>query len=159
MPFKTDTGGLALTADVKLSNKSTTWNTRLQHIGENDCLVTIVSFSLADVEYISRILSRRKTGRNLRLICNTRACVNAVRLKKEFPEMRVYLHPMAHAKLVLIEPEMVWVSSENIGHKLKSFDATIGIMGKEAYDHYAEQIDSLLRSSNTIEITEEFINE
>lgn len=60
----------------------------------------------------------------------------------------------AHAKLALIGPETVWLSSENLGKKKNTFDASIGIHSKEAYDHYHVQIESLLRSRDTTEIKE-----
>lgn len=155
MGFNTDCGGVALTADIKVSNKATTWNTRLSQIGRTDAELIIVSFSLGDMEYIERILSKRPTGRNITLICHTSYYRNARILKKHLPEMRVFVHPKAHAKLVLYDPETVWISSENIGHKVKSFDATVGIKNRQVYEHYHSQVESLLRSRDTIEIKEE----
>ena len=155
MGFNTDCGGIALTAEIKVSNKSTTWNTRLSQIGRTDAELIIVTFSLGDMEYIEKILSKRPNGRNITLICNTNYYRNAQKLKNHLPEMRVFVHPKAHAKLVLYEPETVWISSENIGHKLKSFDATVGIKNQLVYDHYRTQIESLLRSREAFEIEEE----
>lgn len=54
MAFKTDCGGIALTIDAKLSNKATTWNTRLSQIGRHDHEVILVTFSLCDFDYISK---------------------------------------------------------------------------------------------------------
>ena len=155
MGFNTDCGGVALTADIKVSNKATTWNTRLSQIGRTDVELIIVSFSLGDMDYIEKILSKRPTGRNITLICNTNYYRNAQILKNHLPEMRVFVQPKAHAKLVLYEPETVWISSENIGHKVKSFDATVGIKNRQVYDHYHSQVESLLRSRDTFEIEEE----
>ena len=155
MGFNTDCGGVALTADIKVSNKATTWNTRLSQIGRTDVEIIIVSFSLGDMDYIEKILSKRPNGRNITLICSTNYYRNAQILKKHLPEMRVFVHPKAHAKLVLYAPETVWISSENIGHKVKSFDATVGIKDRRVYDHYHSQVESLLRSRDTIEIKED----
>ena len=154
MAFKTDCGGTALTADIKISNKATTWNTRLSQIGRHDKAVTIVTFSLCDFDYISKIVSKRKGGAGITIVCNSKYEPNAWLLKRAFPELRMFVSPYAHAKLALIEPETVWVSSENLGHKSSTFDASIGIHDQEAYNHYFSQIESLLRSRDTKEITE-----
>jgi len=158
MGFNTDSGGVALTADIKVSNKATTWNTRLSQIGRTDAELIIVSFSLGDLAYTEKVLSKRPNGRNITLICNTGYYRNARILKKHLPEMRVFLHPKAHAKLVLYAPGTVWISSENIGHKAKSFDATVGIKNQVVYDHYRSQVESLLRSRDLIEIKEDESN-
>jgi len=154
MAFKTDCGGTALTANIKVSNKATTWNTRLSQIGRHDKAVTIVTFSLCDFEYISKIVSKRKNGAGITIVCNSKYEPNAWLLKRAFPELKMYVSPYAHAKLALIEPEIVWVSSENLGHKSSTFDASVGIHDEEAYKHYYSQIERLLRSRDTKEITE-----
>ena len=155
MSLKTDCEGIALTADIKLSNYATTWNTRLKDLGRTDCRIIIVTFSLADVNYIHSVLSRRKNGDNITLICNTSYYPNAQALKNLLPGMRVFVSTKAHAKLVLAEPDIVWVSSENIGHMPKSFDATIEIQNQDVYDHYKRQVDNLLRCRSTIMLEED----
>lgn len=152
MAFKTDCGGVAMTIEAKLSKAGTTWNTRLSQIGRHDHEVLIVTFSLCDLDYIAKIVSKRENGRGITIVCNSKYEVNAHRLKREFPELKIYINPNSHAKLALIAPDTVWLSSENIGHKSKTYDASIGIHSKEAYDHYLSQIESLLRSRNTQEI-------
>ena len=68
--------------------------------------------------------------------------------------MKIHVNPVANVKLGLIGPETVWLSSENLGKKKNTVDASIGIHSKEAYDHYHAQIESLLRSRDTREIKE-----
>ena len=154
MAFKTDCGGKALTVDCKLSKKGTTWNTRLSQIGRNDHEITIVTYSLCNLKYISQIVGKRERGAGITIICNSKYEYNGLILKRQFPELKVYANPNAHAKLVLIAPETVWLSSENFGHNSDTFDATIGIHNTEAYDHYYAQVQSLLRSTHTKEIKE-----
>jgi len=154
MAFKTDCGGIALTIDAKLSNKATTWNTRLSQIGRHDHEVILVTFSLCDFDYISKIVSKRERGKGITIICNSKYEINAYHIKKAFPDLKIYVNPYAHAKLALIGPETVWLSSENLGKKKNTFDASIGIHSKEAYDHYHAQVESLLRSRDTREIKE-----
>ena len=154
MAFKTDCGGTALTADIKISNKATTWNTRLSQIGRHDKQVTIVTFSLCDLGYISKIVSKREGGVGITIVCNSKYEPNAWLLKRAFPKLRMFVSPYAHAKLALIEPEIVWISSENLGHKSSTFDASVGIHDKDSYNHYFSQVESLLRNRDTREITE-----
>ena len=154
MAFKTDCGGTAMTANIKLSNKATTWNTRLSQIGRHNEPVTIVTFSLCEFEYISMILSKRDHGAGITLICNSKYEANAYVMKKAFPEAKIYVNPHAHAKLALVAPETVWVSTENMGRKRNSFDATVGIHSKEAYDHYYTQVQNFLTCRDTTEIKE-----
>lgn len=155
MAFKTDCGGKAMNVDCKLSNKATTWNTRLNQIGRHDHEVTIVTYSLCNLKHIFQIVGKRDRGAGITIICNSKYEYNALILKRRFPDLKVYVNPNAHAKLVLIEPEILWLSSENFGHMGDTFDATIGIHSAEAYDHYHAQVQSLLRSSHTKEIKEE----
>lgn len=150
MAFRTDSGGVAMTAEVKLSRASTTWNTRLRQIHRMEGDIYICTFSLCNYDYISRILERR--SKDVTIICNSRYAENARQLKKAFPETRFFVNPNAHAKLVLIDPKTVWLSSENLGRKKETFDASIGIHSEEAYQHYLAQVQKLLRCRDTIEI-------
>jgi hypothetical protein len=154
MSFRTDSGGMALEAEIKLSNKATTWNTRLDHISRHDRAVTLVTFSLCDYDYICRIVSKRERGAGITIICNSKYESNAYLIKRAFPDLKIYVNPYAHAKLALVEPGTVWLSSENLGKKKNTFDASIGIHSEEAYNHYYSQVQSLLRSRDTKEITE-----
>ena len=156
MAFKTDCGGAAMTTNVKLSNKCTTWNTRLQHIGKHDNEVILVTFSICNHEYISKLISKRERGAGITIICHSKYEVNAYHLKRAFPDLKIYVKPYVHAKLALIGPDTVWLSSENLGRKHNTFDASIGIQDTAAFDHYHAQIESLLRSRDTTEIKEVF---
>jgi len=154
MGLNTDTGGVVVNADIKLSNRYTTWNTRLDKIGQTDNELIIISFSLSNVSYIEKILSKRENGRGITLIGNTAYYKNAVSLKRMLPEMKIYIHPQVHAKLILYAPGTVWLSSENIGHRPKAFDATIEIESNFVYNHYFSQVESLFRSRDIYEIKE-----
>ena len=83
MAFKTDCGGVAMTADIKLSKGATTWNTRLSQISRHDHLVTLVTFSLCDFTYISKLVSKREAGAGIRIICGDKYEWNAIQLKKQ----------------------------------------------------------------------------
>ena len=154
MSLKSDCGGTALVADIKLSKAGTTWNTRLSQIGRLDGLVTLCTFSAGDIDYLSKILSKRTRGSGIRIIGNEKCEWKMVRLKYLFPDAQFFVSPYAHAKLALVEPATVWVSSENLGRTRDVFDASIGIHSEEAYQHYLSQVESLLRRRDTREIKE-----
>ena len=156
MAFKTDCGGIALTVDAKLLYRDTTWKTRLKQIGKHDNEVIIVTYSLCQFDFISRIISQRDGGKGITIICNSKFEANAYCIKKNFPDLKIYVNPTAHAKMALIGPGTVWLSSENLGKVKDTFDASIGIESKEAYDHYHAQIEHLLCSKHTREIKEAF---
>ena len=149
MAFKSDCGGIALMVNAKLSYKATTWHTRLNQIGKHDNEEIIVTYSLCHFDYISKILSKREGGKGITIICHTNYEANAYCIKKAFPDLKIYVSPHAHAKMALIEPMTVWLSSENLGKVKNTFDASIGIQSKEAYDHYYTQVENLLRSKDT----------
>lgn len=144
MSFKTDAGGLALRLnDAKLMTTETcsTWNTRLSQIGKSGSQVIICTYSLPDVDYICRILDKR--SRNVTLIVNDKFRSRAEELKRRYPALKIHTRPDVHAKIVLIEPETVWLSSANFG-KSGWFENTIGIHSKAAYDFYLDQIQRYL---------------
>jgi len=154
MAFKTDCGGVAMTADIKLSKRATTWNTRLSQIGRHDNEVVLCTFSLCDFDYISKIVGKRFRGSGITIICNTKYLPNAYSIKKAFPYVKLYVHPHAHAKMALVYPDTVWLSSENLGHKKDTYDATIGIHNEEAYKHFRGQVQHLIESKDTYESKE-----
>ena len=153
--LKTDTSGTVVNADIKLSNYATTWNTRLAKIMSQPGDIIVCTFSISDLPYICRILAKHSNG--VTILAHERYAYQAKLLKKWYPEIRIYVSPYAHAKLVLQEPGLVWLSSENLGHTKKSFDASICIENEEVYSHYLSQVDRLLRNQETIEIMEDMV--
>lgn len=111
--LKTDTSGVMLNAEVKMSNAFTSWNTRLRKIAQEPSRITICTYSLTDLRYVGRILSRCNGG--ITVICNSAYEGKARKLKSLYPYVDFYVSPHAHAKIALIEPETVWVSTENFG--------------------------------------------
>jgi len=154
MGFKTDCGGLALKAEIKLSNAASTWNTRLSQIGRTDDEIIIVTYSLCSVEYIANILSKREGGKGITIICNSKYEHIVSALKQRYPQAHFYVNPHAHAKLALISPSSVWLSSENFGRIKDTFDASVGIHSKDAYNYFFTQVQELLNSTESIEIKE-----
>lgn len=79
----------------------------------------ILTRMLPDTDYLERIFGKRPTG--IRFVANEDARTNAEYLKRVFPNIRVALSRTNNAKVVLVAPETVWLSSEDFGkssHKI-----------------------------------------
>lgn len=131
--FKTDSGGIALKANVKILTAASTWNTRLSQIARQAGAVLISTYSLPRLDYACKIFSKRSSGTTL--LVNSKFRSRAKEILDRFPDIEIYLKDDIHAKLVLIEPETVYLGSDNFGSS-KWFETTIGIKSKEAYKHY-----------------------
>lgn len=134
--FKTDSGGKALSirdAKISVSHKCSAWSTKLNSIGCAKGDITIVTYSLPDTEYIENILNRRNG--NLTLVFHEKFLSKANVLKRKYKNLKLYPMPDVHAKMVLIEPRTVLLSSANFG-KSGWFEQTIGIHSEKAYEYY-----------------------
>jgi len=157
MEMKTDTAGTVIEAKIKLSNFGVTWNTRLQKLLKQDGNITFCTYSIANMPFVTRLLQTR--SENVTIIMNSRYAYLAQKYKNWYPQVEMYISPDVHAKLVIAEPNIVYLSSENLGNNPGSFDATIGVESEEAYEHYKSQVDRVLRRNNTMKIeSEEYIN-
>ncbi len=145
--FETDNGGVAVSimdAKILTSETASTWNTRLSQIGTTnlkDKRVIICTYSLPDLEYSKQIFDKR--SKNVMLIVNEKFSDKAEELRKLYPDLEIYLRADVHAKIVLVEPRTVWLSSANFG-KSNWFEQTIGIHSEEVYNFYLEQINIYL---------------
>ena len=157
MEMKTDTAGIVVEGKMKLSNFGVTWNTRLQRLMKHDGNITICSHSIANMAFLTRLL--RVRSENVTIIVNSKYARIAQKYKNWYPDIEMYVSPFVHAKLVLAEPDIVFLSSENLGNNQGSFDATIGLESAEAYEHYRSQVDKLLRKTSTEKLeSEEYFN-
>lgn len=147
MCLRSDTAGPVVKADVKLSNYGVTWNTRLEQLSRDPAEVIICTFSLANMQFISKVLNRRSQG--VTIVAHDSYRRIAEKIKQWYPNVEIYVSPYSHAKLMLAEPETVYVSSENLGHTKKSFDASIGIESPEVYQHYRSQVERLIQNPYT----------
>lgn len=125
MAFSDDNGGFAFSCDdAKMSICASTWNTRLSQIARVAGPILIMTGSLPEPEYISQILGKRP--RDIFIIANTSAVAEARLLKSRFPAIRIALHPNNNAKVVLVAPDTVWVSSSDFG-KTTKIEAAVGM--------------------------------
>ena len=136
MAFISDGGGFAFACDdAKFSVCSSTWNTRLSQLGRLKGSLCIMTHCLPNVEYITKIFSKRPD--NIFIIANEDARENALLVKSQFPGVRIALHPKMNAKVVLMAPETVWVSSSDFG-ETKMVESAIGLHSDTVHDNALE---------------------
>lgn len=136
MAFSDDSGGFAFTCDdAKMSICSSTWNTRLSQIGRATGPIFVMTGLLPDTAYISQILSKRP--RNIFIIANDVSQASAEFLKRSFPEVRIVLHPKNNAKVVLVAPDTVWISSSDFG-KSDQIESAVGMHSEALYKRTLE---------------------
>ncbi|ELS9256590.1 hypothetical protein R6H74_004629 [Vibrio parahaemolyticus] len=132
MAFSDDNGGFAFKCDdAKLSVCASTWNTRLSQLGRIQGSLRIMTHHLPNLEYIAKIISKRPN--NIFIIANEDAKENAQKIKNQFPEVRIAVHPNLNAKVVLVAPETVWVASSDFG-ETKMVESAIGLHSKLVHD-------------------------
>lgn len=138
MTFKNDAGGFPFACDdAKFSICASTWNTRLSQLGKIQGALCIMTHHLPNPEYIAKILSKRP--HNIFILANQDARENAVLIKNQFPNVRIALHPKMNAKVVLVAPETVWVSSSDFG-ETKMIESAVGLHSKDVYNRSQENL-------------------
>jgi hypothetical protein len=131
MAFSDDNGGFAFACDdAKMSISASTWNTRLSQIGRVTGQIFVMTRLLPDTAYISQIISKRPN--NIFIIANSAAQASAQTLKRSFSEIRIVLHPKNNAKVVLVAPDTVWVSSSDFG-KSDQIESAVGMHSEALY--------------------------
>ena len=152
MSFKTDSGGLAVRADIKAATQTSTWNTRLTQLLRGKADITICTFSLPKgSDYLTKLFSKRSIG--VTIIVNSKFESEARLLKTLYPDLRIFLSPHTHAKMALAAPDKVWLSSENLVHS-HNFENTVGIHSRAVYDFYIAELkrSGLLSRENELEV-------
>lgn len=134
--FKTDGGGLATKANIKVSLGASTWNTRLSQIVRMGPIY-ICTYSLPNQEYLDKIFSKR--SHDITILAHKNFYEKALALKRRYPDLRIFTADEVHAKMVLIGPEKTWLSSANFGSS-GWLEHTAGIESKEVYDYYLRRL-------------------
>jgi len=138
MVFSDDGGGFSFSCtDAKISICASTWNTRLSQLARIAGPVYVMTGELPDLDFITRIISKRP--RDIYIIANTVALFEAQQLKSRFPMVRIALHPKTNAKIVLVAPETVWLSSADFGRTDK-IESAIGLHSPIAYKRAQESL-------------------
>lgn len=125
MVFSNDSRGFAFSCeDAKMSICPCTWNTRLAQIARVIGPILIMTGALPDSEYIAQTLGKRP--RDIFIIANASAQNEAKTLKRRFPDVRIALHLNSNAKVVLVAPDTVWVSSADFG-RTTQIESAVGL--------------------------------
>ncbi|MGA9670637.1 MAG: hypothetical protein WBQ94_15610 [Terracidiphilus sp.] len=132
MAFSDDGGGFAFSCDdAKMSICASTWNTPLSQIARVAGTIFIMTGLLPDTEYISQIIEKRP--RDIVIIANSAARPDAELLKIKFPLIKIFLHSNNHAKVVLVSPDTVWISSSDFG-KTNQIESAVGLHSSSLYE-------------------------
>lgn len=138
MSFNADGGGFSFSCqDAKFSISASTWNTRLSQIGRISGMIRIMTHGLPDPDFIGQIFAKRPE--NILVIANTDAEAEAKIIKAAFPKVRIALHSRMNAKVVLVEPGTVWLSSSDFG-KTKSIESAVGFHSVDLHDRAVEHL-------------------
>lgn len=141
MSWRDDGHGLVVKAtEVKLFMPSHSWGMKLSQLPKQAGRVRILTYSLPDRSYVAEQLGRRPS--NIALICHEKFRDRAVAIKREFPGIEIAVSDCLHAKLLLIEPATVYVTSANFGESDWT-EVGVGVRSKPGHDWYAEMFDRL----------------
>jgi len=137
MAFANDSRGFAFSCDdAKMSICVSTWNTRLAQIARVIGPILIMTGSLPEPEYISQTLGKRPRG--IFIIANTDARKEASVIKTRIPDVRIALHDN-NAKVVLVSPDTVWVSSADFG-KTTRIESAVGLHSSAVFKKIQESL-------------------
>lgn len=109
MAFRTDSGGYAAKADIKIDlYNNSTWATKLSQIGKapNYGHAFIVTTDLPDLDYAERVLSKNPHV----MLYAPETCEAQLReLKKRLPELSCFIAKTVPLNIVLLEPYCSWI--------------------------------------------------
>ncbi len=144
MTWNNDAHGLVCKVpEAKLYLPSHSWAMKLSQLHKQpDAQVRIATYSI-NPEYAQDIFRRRP--HHIRVICNSQFKDAAAELSLAFPLVDIRTFSDAHAKLVLIEPNTVYLGSANFVKNTLA-DISVGLRSKDAHDHYAQWFDRKFNS-------------
>lgn len=150
MSFPVDDFGMNIRAEVKAFNFGFSPAKNLASVIRTNDRVTIVTFALPN-HACFRPNGLGICPQNVTIIANSRYAEQAMELKHDYPELRIFLDPHVHAKMTLASSGKVWLSSENMTMS-NSLDSTIAIESQAVYAYFMDQIRSkgLLRPENEV---------
>lgn len=140
--FIQDGGGIYVKcSDVKIASGMNNWMTRLWFIRRYpEKKVIISTYSLPKLEkQVERLIGLREEGQGIFLLCNSKFVWKAEKLKNMFPKLTVFLRQDVHAKIVLVEPDIVWEGSSNFGYS-GWFENSIRLKSRTAFNYEYQRI-------------------
>lgn len=150
MGWNDDGYGIVVKAtEVKLYTTDHSWGMKLSQLGRQTGQVRILTYSLPDLAYVTKQLGRRP--KDVAMICHARFRDRAIAVKARFPGIEISLSIRLHAKLLLIAPDTVYVTSANFGES--DWDELgVGVRSKAGHDWYAGMFDRLWRESEVVTV-------
>lgn len=134
MTFKTDGHGIAFKCnDIKITGDTHTWAMKISQLYRQTGIMRIITYSLPNIGYVKKQFERRP--KDIFLIAHSSFQDKAEKIKEMFPDIRIALHKEVHSKVLLIEPNTIYISSANFGNS-GWHEANIGLHSKEAHDWY-----------------------
>lgn len=140
MKLYTDNFGMTAKVNAKLYNMEFSTLKNLAAILKNeDSEIIIVTFSLpGNPDFLCDIFDIRSQG--VTIVANTKYAEPARTLKERWPDIRIYLDPNVHAKMVMADPDRVWVGSGNLG-MTRSAEGTVGLEGRAAFGYFMDELE------------------
>ena len=140
--YKPDLWGIEeLNVDVILA-KSVNWNQKFNNV--RDRHIVICTQTLPNMDYVRTMISKLLGENNkICIIAHYDAGFRLEALKNEFPSIKTYIYNNFHAKMVLIEKDIVWLSSQNFGTSTW-FENTIRIKNQKAYNYYVHKLEEFI---------------
>lgn len=129
--------------EVKFTcNGMVNWNQKFN--GYHNRKITICTFTIPNFDYANKIVKKLfAQGNDVQIIANDISENDLKALRREYPNLKAYVHPNIHAKFVLVggKNKIIWSSSQNFGSSTWIED-TINIKAKDntIYDFYKKQL-------------------
>lgn len=138
MGWKDDNHGKVFkSSELKLYfSGSHTWAMKLSQLHRQSSYVRIITYSLPNMEYVKDLFHKRPF--DISIICHSKFRDRAKELKKLFPQVNVAVKGDVHSKILLIEPETIYVTSANFG-KSNWHETCLGARSKVAHDEYVQK--------------------
>lgn len=123
--------------EVKFS-KMLNWNQKFNGLRNRNIIVS--TYTLPNLDYLKTIIAKLfAQGNSLTIYANDFVLPTLQLLQQEFPQLVYDTRPNLHAKMVLIENNIVWLSSQNFGSS-GWFENTINLKGLEPYDYFYNRL-------------------
>jgi PLD-like domain len=147
MTWRDDNHGMVTrSSEIKCYFDSHSWPMKLSQLHRQRGLVRVATYSL-NAEHAVDIFRRRP--HDIRIICNGKFRSEARLLAARLPLLEIACRDDMHAKLVLIEPDTVYLGSMNFVKNMMK-DAVLGVRGRDIHQHYRLWFDWLWRESEAI---------
>lgn len=137
MTYRTDNGGIAIRAPIKLQSNGSSWGTRLSQLARQKGAVRIITYSLPRMEYVQEQLGRRPE--NIQLVAHEKFRGRAAEIARTYPEISVRIVDDVHSKVLLVAPGSVTVSSANFGRS-GWHETSVTFTSEAAHDWYVRQV-------------------